>query len=94
MAVLMEIEYSGVTAEQYDLLQRRAGTRSGRAIPGLISHAAVISEDGLRVVDVWESAAAMEAFLPALRPALAEAGFPDPAGPPRVSPLHHVHVGA
>ncbi|MGC9538804.1 hypothetical protein [Streptomyces sp. UG1] len=88
MPLLLEIEYPGVTAEQYDEVQRTAGTRSGRTIEGLISHVAIVSDDGLRVLDVWESREAMEAFLPVIVPATKAAGFPDAA--PRLSQTHNV----
>ncbi|WP_431042436.1 hypothetical protein ACQUSR_11300 [Streptomyces sp. P1-3] len=88
MAVLMEIEYPGVTAEQYDDLTGLIGTRSGQRIAGLLSHAAIVTDEGLRVVDVWESPEAMEAFLPKLRPAQESLGFPPPTAPPRLSPVH------
>ncbi|MGC9381862.1 hypothetical protein [Streptomyces sp. MH13] len=90
MALLMEIEYPGVTAEQYDEVQDTAGTRSGRPAPGLLVHVAVVTADGLRVVDVWESREALEAYLPVIVPATQAAGFPDAS--PRLSEIHNVVV--
>ncbi|WP_217245909.1 hypothetical protein [Streptomyces sp. AC602_WCS936] len=88
MALLMEIEYPGVTAEQYDEVQETAGTRSGRPAPGgLLGHLAVVTADGLRVVDVWESREALEAYLPVILPATKAAGFPD--AEPRLSEIHN-----
>jgi hypothetical protein len=92
MAVLFEIHYPGVTAEQYDELQRRVGTRSGTPIDGLISHFGILTDSGLRVVDLWETQDALEAFLPAVLPATKELGFPEPSGPPRLSDVHNVYL--
>ncbi|MDT0611541.1 antibiotic biosynthesis monooxygenase family protein [Streptomyces lancefieldiae] len=90
MALLMEIDYPGVTAEQYDEVQDTAGTRSGRPVPGLLGHLAVVTDDGVRVVDVWESREALEAYLPVILPATKAAGFPDAA--PRLSEIHNVFI--
>jgi len=62
MAVLMLMEWPGVTGELYD--QVRASVRFDQDPPGGgLYHVAAVAEDGLRVVDVWESAAAFQAFV-------------------------------
>ncbi|MFE0809131.1 hypothetical protein ACFW4M_12445 [Streptomyces sp. NPDC058794] len=48
---------------------------------------AVVTADGLRVVDVWESREALEACLPVILPATEAAGFPD--AEPRLSEIHN-----
>ncbi|MBR7830905.1 hypothetical protein KDK95_31665 [Actinospica sp. MGRD01-02] len=90
MAVLIETEFQGVTAQQYDAVDQRAGTRSGRPVEGLICHTAMVTGAGLRVVDVWESPEAFQAyFTQRLEPLLKEQDFPDPSAPPSVSEVHY-----
>lgn len=90
MAVLAEIEFPGVTAQQYDTADRRAGTRADRPIEGLLSHTAIITDEGLRVVDLWESAEACNAFFTQqLQPILNEQGFPEPSAPPKFSNVYY-----
>jgi hypothetical protein len=95
MAVLIEAEFPGVTAQQYDAVDQRAGTRSGRPVEGLLCHNAVVTDEGLRVIDVWESPEAFQAyFTQRLQPILAEQDFPDPSSPPRFSNVHHHYRSA
>ena len=88
MAVLMEIEFPGVTAAQYDSVDKAAGTRAAQPPAGLLFHTAIISGAGLRVVDLWESSGAFEAFLERLVPVIREAGLPDPP-PPKLTEVHY-----
>lgn len=90
MAVLlMEPEYPGVTAEQYDTVDRRVGSRSPRVVAGLLSHCAIITDAGLRVVDLWQSEESMEAFLARLVPVTRQLGLPDFPATPRVTETYH-----
>lgn len=90
MAVLIEAEFPGVTAQQYDAVDQRAGTRSGQPVAGLVCHSAMITDTGLRVVDVWESTEAFQAyFTQRLQPVLKEQGFPEPSAPPGFSRVHY-----
>ena len=61
MAVLMEMRWANVSLEQYDEARARVQWEE-RAPDGGIFHVAWADEDGLRVVDVWESQAAFERF--------------------------------
>ena len=47
-------------------------------VAGILSHAAGESPSGFRVVDVWESQDACDAFGQHLRPVLEEVGITDP----------------
>lgn len=89
MAVLMEIDFPGVTAEQYDELDKRAGTRAGQPPDGVLFRTAVVTSAGLHVVDLWESRAKFEAFMERLMPVAAEIGFPEPKAPPELTEVHH-----
>lgn len=55
MAVLMELAFPGVTAELYDTVDQRVGTRSAEPPAGLLFHTAIVSDAGLHVIDLWES---------------------------------------
>ncbi|WP_037606036.1 hypothetical protein [Streptacidiphilus rugosus] len=89
MAVLMEIDFPGVTAEQYDELDKRAGTRADQLPDGVLFHCASVSSAGLHVVDLWESRAKFEAFMERLMPIAAEVGFPQPKAPPQLTEVHY-----
>jgi hypothetical protein len=60
MAVAIEMNFKGATLEQYDqVLELMNLTPGGATPPGAISHWVAATDDGLRVVDVWED---METF--------------------------------
>ncbi|MET7304229.1 hypothetical protein [Embleya sp. NPDC005575] len=87
MAILMQIDLTGVDTERYDKLSARV--RSGE-IPaeGCLAHVAIATGDGVRVIDLWESRAAMEAFTTLLMPAAEELGFPPSTTPPQITEVH------
>lgn len=63
MAVAVEMTFRGATLEQYDQVIRKMGLSQGGEMPsGGISHWVAKSDDGIRVVDVWESREAFERF--------------------------------
>jgi hypothetical protein len=93
MAVLFEIEYPGVTAVQYEEASRLAGLGDEDRPAGLLVHVAAIDNARLRVVDVWESAEALDAFSEILFPAVKQAGFPEPSGPPKVTQVYNLMLG-
>ncbi|MDX2650491.1 hypothetical protein ACFYYN_02020 [Streptomyces sp. NPDC001902] len=92
MPVLAEVEFPGVTALQYEEANHRAGFGPEHPPAGLLSHAAVITNEGLRLVNVWQSAQALEAFMEIMLPAAKESGFPEPSGPPRIAELYNFVV--
>jgi quinol monooxygenase YgiN len=68
----------GGTQEQYDAVLEQLNL-SGNMPPGGISHAAGPIEGGWRVVEVWESEEAADAFFrEQLDQALRNAGVPEP----------------
>ena len=78
MAVGLIMNFPGVTQEQYDTVMEQLNL-SGRMPPGGISHAAGPTDEGWRVVDVWESQEAFETFLhERLYQAMQNAGLPRP----------------
>ena len=82
----------GGTKEQYEEVGRRLtdgrglNSLSDWPVDGILSHAAGPTNDGWRVVDVWESEEAFERFGSVIGPMLQEVGFP---GEPQVFPLHN-----
>ncbi|GGQ22627.1 hypothetical protein ACFFKE_29560 [Streptomyces mutabilis] len=67
-----------MTAAQYDAVRRTAGPRSEHTAEILLGHVALVTDEGLRVVDVHTSRHALEAYLPVIVPATKAAGFPAP----------------
>jgi len=84
MPVVLIHQGPTVTAENYRAtIQKLAGKEkmesvSDWPVAGLLSHAAGESPSGFRVVDVWESQDACDAFGQHLRPILEEIGITDP----------------
>jgi hypothetical protein len=63
MPVAVEMNFSGATVDQYDQIIEKMGlTPGGSTPPGAISHWAAKTDDGLRVVDVWETREAYDRF--------------------------------
>ena len=57
MAVAVEMNFPGATLAQYDEVMVTMGLTAGGATPpGAISHWVASTDDGLRVVDVWNRA--------------------------------------
>jgi hypothetical protein len=88
MAVVMFMEWDEVTAEQYEAA-RKLVNWEGDAPPGGLFHVAAVTEQGLRVTDLWDSAEAFQAFVDQrLTPGTKELGLP---GEPRVE-IYPVHA--
>ncbi len=89
MAVAVEMNFPGTTLDQYDQVIAKMGLTSGGPGPaGAISHWAAKTDDGIRVVDVWESREAFDRFAQEqIGPLTREAGF---AGEPE-SRFYEVH---
>ena len=94
MAVLMTLEVPGGTTAKYDRTNEILGIAGEHdAPPGLITHVCGITDDGILVVDVWDSVAALDDFARnRLGAALEQAQMP-PAEP-RTSPVHNFLFGA
>lgn len=60
MAVCLVINIPGTTLEQYDEIRRAVADPLGE---GQISHVAGATQDGICVVDVWESREDFDRFL-------------------------------
>ncbi len=94
MAIGVVFDFVGANEQQYDQVCRRLNngmlltSLSEWPIDGCLAHAAGTGPTGdLRVVDVWESPEAFQAFGQQLMPLLQEAGI-QPVEP-QVFPLHN-----
>lgn len=73
MSVLFEVEFSGLTGAQLD-----AADPNPKVPPGLILHTVLPTESGVRILDLWESREAADAFYNAALNSPAAAAFPRP----------------
>jgi heme-degrading monooxygenase HmoA len=91
MAIVMTMEAPGATPDQYEALNEALGIDGDDTAPdGLIIHMAGISEDGMVVVDVWESEEKLNAFFTSggLGQALEESEIE--ASEPSIHKLHYM----
>lgn len=93
MAVFMEMELP-VTRDQYDAVEAAVDPQ-GDPPNGLIAHSARFDGDTLRILDIWESPEAFQAFAQSrLGPGIAETlGDDAPDGPPepKFTELHNAY---
>jgi hypothetical protein len=91
MAVAMFMEWPGVTQEQYDAVLEELDLDQNPADGGLL-HLASLTPDGLRVVDLWETVEAFDAFSQErMMPAVQNAGI---ESEPRIDifPVHNMYA--
>jgi hypothetical protein len=89
MAIVMSMEWPGVTAAQYDELKRITNFENDWPDGGMF-HVAALDGDTLRVTDVWESAEKFQAFADSkLMPCVQQMGI---TSQPNISilPAHNV----
>lgn len=92
MAVTFTLDMPGMTREQLDALVQQLGAGPGKVPDGQIARIEAITDDGARVIDVWESAEAYERFMQErLGPIFAAAGMPPIDTPPMLE-VHRVFV--
>jgi hypothetical protein len=89
MAVAVEMNFKGATLDQYDQVIELMGlTPRGSTPPHAISHWVAETDDGLRVVDVWESKEDYERYAEEkIGPYTQQVGF---TAPPEIT-YHDVH---
>ncbi len=81
MAIAVDLNFPGATADQYDAAVKAIGHGpSGTPhVGGALFHWAAVTSDGVRVVDVWESREQFEQFSQErIVPAVEQAGMPAP----------------
>jgi hypothetical protein len=92
MAVVMVHDGPGGTKEQYEQVVDRL--TDGRGLnslddwpaDGILSHTAGPTDNGWRVIDVWESEEAFQSFGEVIGPILHEVGIP---GEPKLFEVHN-----
>ena len=89
MPVAVVMQFKGGTLEQYDQVIEKMGFEpGGPGAPGGLFHWVTVTDDGLRVVDVWETAEQFQQFADEkIGPISQAVGI---AGPPEVT-FHDVH---
>lgn len=89
MAVMMMMDWTGVTPAQYDAV-RKIVNFEGDVPKGGLFHVAAFDDSGLHVTDVWERAEDFQSFVEQrLMPGVKQAGI---QGEPKVNvlPAHNV----
>jgi hypothetical protein len=89
MPVVMQMDWAGVTIEQYEQARSRVAWETD-VPPGAIYHVATFDDAGAHIVDIWETAEDFQRFSDArLGPAVAAIGI---AGEPQVQirPVHAI----
>ena len=92
MAVFMELELQ-LTPDQYEAVDAAVNAK-GDPPDGLIAHTARFDGDTLRILDIWESPEAFEAFAESrLSPGIGETLGDDAPGPPqpKFTELHNAY---
>lgn len=89
MAVAVILDFDGATLDQYDQVIEKMGLSPGGATaPGGLFHWVMKTDDGIRVVDVWESREQFQDFADnQIGPITQEVGIPNP---PQIR-FHEVH---
>ena len=78
MAVGLILDFKGGTLDQYDQILERMDL-GGKVPPGAIFHWVAATDDGIRVVDVWQDRATFDKFAEEkIGPFSAEVGAPQP----------------
>jgi len=94
MAVLMVMEVPGGTTDQYEKVNEIMGIRGDEDAPeGLVQHVAATSDDGVVIVDVWESQEALDRFFQERLGAALEQGGLGSDAPPRRHEVHNRLTG-
>ena len=81
MAIAVDLNFPGATADQYDEAVRLIGHGPAGTphVGGALFHWAAVTSDGVRVVDVWDSREQFERFSQEkIVPAVQQAGMPAP----------------
>ncbi len=86
MPVGIQLEFLGGSEQQYDAIRQRADGETGGLPEGLVLHVSGPTENGWRVLAVWETREAFDAFASgALRRLTQEVGPIGMASGPTVS---------
>jgi hypothetical protein len=95
MAIGLQAEFQGATLEQYDEITERLGRLPGAPSPrGQLFHFVTGTDEGFRVVDVWESEEAFQHYFnETIEPVFGEVGI-KVAPVIEIFPVHNYSIGA
>ncbi|MET8325986.1 hypothetical protein [Streptomyces sp. NPDC005181] len=88
MAIFVHATLPGVTADQYDALNRELQALPGDTFAGCLSQVCTLTDSGVELFDLWESPEAVEKFGTVMLPVAEKLGLPMTFGPPRMSQAH------
>ncbi len=92
MAILAMAELPGGTHEMYDAVNELMGITADNPPAGLIHHLGLDTDDGMMIIDVWESADAFKSFIESNMDKMQAAGIPP--FEPRIMPVHNMLLGS
>ncbi len=88
MTIVAEFDLAVVDPSQGEQLAKALGMKAATRPLGLLAHIETVTRDGMRMIDVWESRAALDRFIAArVEPMFRAAGVPRP-NPPEVFEVH------
>ena len=89
MPVAVQLDFKGMTLDDYDRVVEVMGfEHGGQTPPGALFHWATKTDDGIRVTDVWQDKGTFERFAEEqIGPKMAEAGIDSQ---PEIT-FHEVH---
>ena len=80
MVIGVQLDFKGATLEQYDEVLEKGGyLPGGPSVSEALFHWVTKTDDGIRIIDVWESRQAFETYAAEHNPqAFHDAGAPEP----------------
>jgi len=91
MAIIAHFTPTGLTAAQYDEVNRRLEAAGAGAPAGRLHHTFYGESGALRVVEIWDSPESFQRFGETLMPILQLGGIGP--GQPEVLPVHNIVAG-
>src|SRR4051812_28353679 len=85
---MMTAEVPGANEAMYRQINETVGITAQSPPDGLVVHMAATTGDGMRIVDVWESAEAFRTFFEGIKPTMEQVGMP--AIEPEMYPVHNM----
>ncbi len=92
MAILAMAELPGGMHEMYDTVNELMGITPDNPPAGVIHHLGLDTDDGMMIIDVWESADAFTSFIESNMDKMQAAGIPP--FEPRILPVHNMLLGS
>src|SRR3954447_117579 len=92
MAILAMAEIPGATHEMYDRVNELMGITADNPPAGLIHHLGLDTDDGMMIIDAWESADAFKSFIDSNMDKMQAAGIPP--FEPTILPVHNMLLGS